>query len=206
MITYGSYMERGANLVRDAVTISILDTIVALLAGIAIFSIVFSSNLEPGAGPGLIFQTLPELFSTTGRWISIPFFLLLAFAALSSAISLLEVVVSYFIDRRGWSRMKACLIMGTMIWGLGIFSAIQATGMFDFFDILTTNYTLPIGGLLISLFVAYVMKDSDRVDEVGGKRGLLYKGFLITLSIITPLAVLIVLLHGVGVLEYLGIM
>lgn len=198
MITYGSYMERGANIVRDTITISVLDTVVALLAGIAIFSIVFSSGLEPGAGPGLIFQTLPELFSTTGRWVSIPFFLLLAFAALSSAISLLEVVVSYFIDRRGWSRLKACLIMGALIWGLGILSCIQATGAFDFFDVMTTNYTLPIGGLLIAFFVAFVMKDSDRVDELGGKRGMLYKAFLVSITVVTPLAVLMVLLHGIG--------
>jgi NSS family neurotransmitter:Na+ symporter len=198
MITYGSYMERGANIVRDAVTISILDTVVALLAGIAIFSVVFSSGLEPGAGPGLIFQTLPELFSKTGRWVSIPFFLLLAFAALTSAISLLEVVVSYFIDRRGWTRVKACLIMGGVIWGLGILSCIQATGMFDFFDVLTTNYTLPIGGLLIAVFVAFVMKDKDRLDELGGHRSFWYKAFLFTVTVITPLAVLVVLLHGVG--------
>lgn len=205
MITYGSYMEKGARVVRDAVTISILDTVVALLAGIAIFSIVFTDpSLEPAAGPGLIFQTLPPLFAQTGKWVSIPFFVLLTFAALSSAISLLEVVVSYFIDRRGWSRLKACIIMGGLIYLLGVGCAIQVTGMFDFFDVLTTNYMLPLGGMMIAIFVAYVMKDSDRIDELGNSGGW-YKGLIFCLKIITPLSVLIVLLHGIGFFGWIGL-
>ncbi len=89
MLTYGSYMKKETNLMKDAITVSFLDTLIALMAGVAIFSMVFNYDLEIAAGPGLIFKTLPVLFAQTGRWISIPFFVLLSFAALTSAISLL---------------------------------------------------------------------------------------------------------------------
>ena len=208
MITYGSYMERGAKVVRDAVAISILDTLVAILAGLAIFSIVFSYDLEAAAGPGLIFQTLPTLFSELGRWISVPFFLLMTFAALSSAISLLEVVVSYFIDRRGWSRVGATLWMGSAIYVLGLVSCVSALkvpftelGWFDFFDLLTTNYMLPLGGLLTCIFVAFVVEDKVRREEFGSE-GTMYRGFLLTLRFVTPVAVFLVLLHGLGWLPF----
>ena len=208
MITYGSYMSKKARLVRDAVTISILDTAVALVAGIAIFSIVFSFDLEPAAGPGLIFQTLPALFTQTGKAISVPFFVLFTFAALTSAISLLEVVVSYFIDRKGWGRLKACLIVGLSIYVVGLLSAVSSLqvpfsgGMdyFTFFDELTTNYMLPLGGFFICIFIAYVVSDKVRREELQTKGGLWYSGLVFTLKIITPVAVLLVLLHGLKII------
>ncbi len=210
MITYGSYMKRGSSIIRDAVAVSILDTVVALVAGIAIFAMVFSYGTEPAAGPGLIFQTLPVLFQQTGPWISVPFFVLLTFAALTSGISLLEVVVSYFVDERGWGRTSATLVMGGTIYLIGLLSAVSVwkvpftsgTGWFDFFDVLTTNYMLPIGGFLTCLFVAYVMKDADRADEFGS-RGLLYSGLKFFLRYITPIAVLVVILHGLELLPFM---
>jgi len=211
MITYGSYMGRSTRIVRDAVTISFLDTLIALMAGLAIFSLVFSYGLEPAAGPGLIFQTLPVLFAETGPLISVPFFVLLTFAALSSAISLLEVVVSYFVDERGWSRTKACLIMGTLIYLLGVLCAtasIQVAfrgrqqGFLDIFDFITTNYMLPIGGLLTCLFIAWVVKDKVRSEEFGSS-GIVYKTTVLTLKFITPIAVLLVILHGLELLPFM---
>ncbi len=212
MITYGSYMERGSRLVRDAVTISILDTVIALLAGLAIFSMVFAYNLEPGAGPGLIFQTLPVLFAQTGPLISVPFFILLTFAALSSAISLLEVVVSYFVDERGWSRTKATSLMGLVIYVLGLLCAITAIkvpfrgceqGFQDIFDFITTNYMLPVGGLLTCLFVAWVMKRAAIVEELGTSGPLLHV-LVFVLRYVTPIAVLLVLLHGLELLPFMN--
>jgi NSS family neurotransmitter:Na+ symporter len=207
MITYGSYMKRGSNLVRDAITISFLDTVVALVAGIAIFSMVFHFGMEPGQSVGLIFKTLPVLFKDIGPWISVPFFVLLTFAAVTSGISLLEVVVSYFVDRRGWSRIAATLVLGAGIYVLGIFSAVSAwsvpfsgKGFFDFFDDFSTNYMLPIGGLFTCLFIAWVMKDKDRADEFGS-RGFLYKGLRFLLRYITPVAVLAVIVHQLGIVE-----
>jgi len=210
MITYGSYMRRGSNLVRDAVAVSVLDTVVALIAGIAIFSMVFHFGMEPGQGTGLIFTTLPVLFEQTGPLVSVPFFILLTFAAVTSGISLLEVVVSYFVDERGWSRVAATLIMGGAIYLIGLLSAISALkvpftddrGWFDFFDVLTTNYMLPIGGFLTCLFVAWVMKDADRIDEFGSS-GFLYKALKFFLRYVTPVAVLVVILHGLKLLPFM---
>lgn len=211
MITYGSYMEPGKNIVKDAIIISLLDTVIAVMAGIAIFSMVFHYGMEPAQSVGLIFQTLPVLFKETGPLISVPFFVLLTFAALTSAISLLEVVVSYFVDERGWKRSTATLSMGGVIYLIGILSAVTAwqipfmgkdQGFLDIFDYLTTNYMLPIGGLLTCLFVAWVMLEKDRSEEYGS-RGLTYKGFLFLLRFVTPVAVILVILHGLQLLPFI---
>jgi len=211
MITYGSYMDRKAHIIRDAVVISLLDTVIALLAGVAIFSLVFAYGLEPSQGPGLIFQTLPVLFADIGPWVSVPFFVLLSFAALSSSISLLEVVVSYFIDKRGWGRAKATIIMGFLIYLLGLLCATasitvpfrgKSQGFLDIFDFITTNYMLPIGGLLTCLFLAWIVNEKVIKEEFGSS-GNLYKLTMFTLRFITPIAVLMVLLHG---LEWLPFM
>jgi neurotransmitter:Na+ symporter, NSS family len=210
MITYGSYMERGARLVRDAVTISFLDTFIALMAGVAIFSLVFHFGMEPQQSVGLIFKTLPVLFAQIGPWISVPFFVLLTFAALTSAISLLEVVVSYFVDERNWNRTVAALVMGGLIYFVGLLCATasltvpftKGTGYFDFFDVLTTNYMLPIGGLLTCLFTAWVFRDKERVEEFGS-RGRLYRGFVFLVKYVTPVAVVIVILHGLELLPFI---
>ena len=211
MITYGSYMGRGERILRDAVTISILDPVIALLAGIVIFSLVFAYGTEPDAGPGLIFETLPVLFAQAGPMVSVPFFVLLTFAALTSTISGLEVVTSYFIDRRGWRRVPATITLGACIWAVGIICAIDAIkvpfrgseqSFFDIFDFVTTNYMLPAGGLLTCLFVAWAVKDKVRAEEFGSSGGL-YKTTITLLKFVTPIAVLIVLLHGLELLPFL---
>lgn len=211
MITYGSYMKREVNLLKDAVTVSFLDTVIALIAGIAIYSMVFNYGLEPGQGPGLIFQTLPVLFAETGPFISVTFFVLLSFAALTSAISLLEVVVSYFVDERKWTRVKATLSLGFLIYLTGLLSAIAALtipfrgkeqGFLDIFDFITTNYMLPIGGLLTCLFISWVMPEKDRADEFGS-RGILYHILILVLRYVTPIAVLIIILHGLELLPFM---
>jgi NSS family neurotransmitter:Na+ symporter len=122
MITYGSYLDRDTNVVRDGAAVAVLDTVVALLAGLVIFAVVFAHGLEPGAGPGLVFVTLPDLFATMpgGQAVAIAFFFLLIFAAWSSAISLLEVVVAFAVDEWGMSRPKASLALGALIWLVGI--------------------------------------------------------------------------------------
>ena len=211
MITYGSYMTRDASITKDAIVVSLLDTVVALIAGIAIFSLVFAFGVEPAGGPGLIFQTLPVLFAETGPWVSVPFFILLSFAAVTSGISLLEVVVSYFVDRRGWSRLWSTLIMGGAIWGIGLLSAIatitvpfrgKEQGFFDIFDFISTNYMLPLGGLLTCLFVAWVMKDADRLDELNTS-GWTYGLLKFFLRFVTPIAMVIVILHGLELLPFM---
>jgi NSS family neurotransmitter:Na+ symporter len=203
-------MERGARLVRDAIAISVLDTFIALMAGVAIFSLVFHFGMEPQQSVGLIFKTLPVLFAELGPWISVPFFVLLTFAALTSGISLLEVVVSYFVDERGWSRTAAALVMGGLIYAVGLLCAtaslevpfMEGKGYFGFFDDLTTNYMLPIGGLLTCLFTAWVFRDKDRVEEFGS-RGFAYRAFVFLVKYITPVAVVIVILHGLELLPFM---
>jgi NSS family neurotransmitter:Na+ symporter len=211
MITYGSYMKQRDNLTRDALLISFFDTLIALMAGLAIFSLVFQYGLEPSQGPGLVFMTLPVLFAQTGPLISVPFFVLLTFAALTSAISLLEVVVSYFVDERNWSRRKATLSMGGIIYLVGLLSAIstltipfrgQEAGFLDVFDYLSTNFMLPVGGLLTCLFTAWVMKEADKIAEFGS-RGFLYQGLKFLLRYVTPAAVLLVILHGLKLLPFM---
>ncbi len=177
MITYGSYLKKDQKLIKSAFIIAALDTIIALMAGIVIFSIVFSFNLEPGAGPSLIFSTLPTLFAQMpgGSFISVAFFLLLLFAALTSAISICEVVVAYFVDTFSWQRKKVAFGVGVIAFFAGLLSAFSYNSLsefklpvafifgdnlvfFDTFDKLASNILLPLGGLLIAIFVGWKMK------------------------------------------------
>ena len=210
MITYGSYMKRDGSIIKDAIIISFLDTLIALMAGVAIFSLVFHYGMEPGQSVGLIFKTLPVLFADTGPWVSVPFFVLLTFAALTSAISLLEVVVVYFIDEKGWSRVKVTLSVGAVVYLFGLLSAIASItvpfrgsdqGFLDIFDFATTNYMLPAGGLLTCLFIGWVMKEKDFSDEFGAS-GLLFKSLRLMLRFVTPVAIFIVMLHGLELLPF----
>ena len=173
MMTYGSYMSDKENIPSATIQIVILDTVIALLAGMAIFTAVFSAGLDPTAGPGLIFQTLPVVFAKMpgGYIFSILFFVLLVVAALSSAISLLEVIVAYFVDERKWPRHKAVLLMGGIAFLIGVPSSLSYNVMsnvhffglnfFDLVDYLAANVLLPLGGLLIAVFVAWIW-GSDR--------------------------------------------
>ncbi|MEN8154575.1 MAG: sodium-dependent transporter [Acidobacteriota bacterium] len=209
MITYGSYLDKKINLPRAAITVVIMDTVIALLAGIAIFSLVFEYGMKVAAGPGLIFETLPVLFRETGQLISVPFFLLLTFAALTSGISLLEVVVSYFIDEKKWSRVKAVLIIGGSIYVMGLLPALdkikvlfkgKEQSFFDIFDFVSTNYMLPAGGLLISLFVGWKMKEKIIESEVFNSTKPYYVAWRYILKFLTPIAVMIIILHGLEII------
>jgi len=211
MITYGSYLKKDVNVAKSALIVSVLDTLIALFAGIAIFSIVFEYGGKATAGPGLIFETLPVLFKEIGPLVSVPFFILLTFAALTSAISLLEVVVAYFIDEKKWSRAKATLALGGTIYLIGILSAVDKLkvsfmgknqSFFDIFDFVTTNYMLPVVGLLTSLFVAWVIKEKIRLDEFNTPERIsaYYLPWKYTLRYLTPIAVMIIILHGFNIL------
>jgi len=164
IITYGSYVDKQTTLPSSAVQVCVIDTMVAFLAGLVIFPAVFAFGVDAGAGPGLTFVTLPSVFAMMpGAMIwSALFFLLLYIAALTSAISLLEVVSAYFIDR-GWSRPKAAIIMGFLIFALGVPCATSLSGapkvygkdFLDAMDFLSSNVLLPLGGVFISLFVGW---------------------------------------------------
>ena len=209
MITYGSYLGKGENLVKTSIAVAFMDTAIAILAGLVIFSIVFTYGAEPGAGPTLMFSTLPMLFTKLpgGYFISIAFFSLVVFAALTSAISLLEVVVTYFSERFKAGRHTVTIAVGSVIYVLGIGSAFSYNLManvqiayfpiLDFFDKLTTNLMLPFGGIVIALFFGWVLGPKHIAKALGRPEGDLWvRSFTWTVRVIAPLATAIVLVNG----------
>ena len=201
MVTYGSYLDKQTDLVRPAFYIAAGDTLLALLSGFVIFPLVFTFQLEPSAGPGLIFQTLPITFSQLpgGQILAIVFFVLLIFAALSSSISLLEVVVAYFIDEKGWSRTQATWVVGGVIFACGIPSDLSGE-FFDMADTIVTNYMLPTGGLLIAVFSGWVLSDAVRREEFmsGAVSEQLYTGWVFLIRYVSPVVVAIILLQSLN--------
>ncbi|MCX7982555.1 MAG: sodium-dependent transporter [Syntrophales bacterium] len=167
MITYGSYLSRSERILTAAFWIVFLDTAVALLAGFAVFPSVFAMELSPAEGPGLVFHVVPAVFARMpgGQFFAVLFFFLLFLAAVTSGVSLLEVVCAYFIDEKGWSRHRAVIIMGTIIALLGVPSALSfgclshvkmlGGTFFDFIDKLTSNYMLPLGGFFIAICLGW---------------------------------------------------
>ncbi|MGB0665169.1 MAG: sodium-dependent transporter [Pontibacterium sp.] len=215
MMAYGSYLPKNVSVVKTAMTVSIVDTLVALLAGLAIFPLVFANGLEAGAGPGLIFQTLPLAFGqmTGGVLFGTIFFILLSIAAITSAISLLEPITSWIEENMSLSRMMAASISGFLIWALGlltvvslnVWSDVHPLGMFerfegktffDLFDFATTNLMMPLGGLAIAIFFGWFMSKSAGQEQLGLGNGFAYKLFMFVLRFITPAAVLVVFLYN----------
>jgi NSS family neurotransmitter:Na+ symporter len=212
IMIYGSYMPKDASIAHAAITIAAADTIVALLAGLAIFPLVFANGMEPGAGPGLLFQTLPIAFGQMpgGVFFGTLFFILVVFAAWTSAISLIEPVVAWLVETRGWQRVKAAVLCGILSWvvGLGtVFSfnrwedvKLWGKTIFDLLDFLTSNIMLPLGGLFIAIFAAWMMKKSSTVDELAMGDGLRYSLWRTVTRYITPVAVILVFLAAIGVI------
>jgi NSS family neurotransmitter:Na+ symporter len=200
MITYGSYLKEDTYVIRDGVAVAVLDTLIALLAGLVIFAVVFARGAEPAAGPGLVFVTLPDLFAGMpgGQLFAVAFFFLLIFAAWSSAISLLEVVVAYFIDEHRLSRNRATWLIGGGVWLLGLASAVWGP-VLDFLDDLTTRFMLPVGGVLIAIAAGYLVSRQDR--EAGFASPLLAAVWTILIRFVTPLLVLAVILSKMGILH-----
>jgi NSS family neurotransmitter:Na+ symporter len=211
MITYGSYLNKKEDLLSVSLRVVILDTLIALMAGVAIFSVVFSVGMVPAAGPGLVFKTIPVVFSQVagGYFLAILFFLLLAFAALTSAVSLLEAQVAYLIDERGWARGRATLFLAFLAFLVGIPSALSFNALgnwhllgersfFDSADLLATNYLLPISGLLISVYVGWFWSGrEEKAELLAGGAGWIYPTWHFAIRFISPAAVAIVLFFKV---------
>lgn len=211
IMIYGSYLPKQASIPQTVVVIALADTLVALLAGMVIFPIVFSNGLAPGSGPGLVFETLPLAFGQMdfGVAIASAFFLLLALAALTSAISIIEPLVAWLVENRGMSRVLAAATAGIVIWLLGIGSLLSfnilaeytvffGRTFFDALDFLTSNIMLPLGGLLIALFAAWMMSRSSTEEELAvteRTRGA-YNVWRFLVRYVTPVGVGLVLLYG----------
>jgi len=209
IMVYGSYLPDNISIAKTSVMLALADTVVALLAGMVIFPLVFANGLEPGAGPGLIFQTLPIAFGqmSGGLFFGTLFFILLVFAAWSSAISLIEPAVAYLVENRGIKRLTAAVICGLATWLVGlatVFSfniwsdfTVMGKTIFDLLDFVTSNIMLPLGGLLIAIFAAWVMKkESSRQELELGKMG--FSLWYFVTRFVTPVAVLIVFLNSIG--------
>lgn len=209
-ITYGSYLSEKESIPHSCLTVAGLDTAVAVLAGIAIFPAVFSFGLEPGQGPGLIFGTLPKVFSSLvgGPVFALLFFALIFFAAITSAIALLEVPVSFAIDTLNWERKKATIVIGTLIFLLGIPSALSFGvlgdvmilnySVFDFIGMVTDNILLPMGGITMCYYIGWKWNPDLLVTEIekNGVTFKLKKMWILCIRFITPILVGVVTLTG----------
>ncbi len=217
IMAYGSYMPHKAPVGRTVLTIGVLDTAVALLAGLVIYPIVFAnSGIEPSEGPGLLFVSLPIAFGNMpgGLFFGTVFFVLVSLAAWSSSISLIEPAVAWLTQTGRASRLTSGLVLGLICWVLGLGSVLsfnywadlQLFGRFNFFefsDFLTASVMLPLGGLLMAIFVGHLMKRQRIVDEVEIKTGLLFDSWYWVLRWVAP--ALIVLVFVFTVASFLGI-
>ncbi|MCE7791510.1 sodium-dependent transporter [Salipaludibacillus sp. CUR1] len=211
LITYGSYLSKKDKLPGAAVSVAGLDTLFAILAGLMIFPAVFAFGIEPDSGPGLVFITLPGIFDSLGAGVvfGLLFFFLLSAAAVSSGVSLLEVAVAYFMRRFSWSRQKAALIIGFIIFligipsslGMGALSGVTFFGrdILDTMDFIASNVFLPLGGLLIALFVGWGWKKADALEASDFGDTALGNGWVIILRYFAPVAIFIIFLSSIGV-------
>ncbi len=212
MITYGAYIPKEEKLIGTAVKVSIADTIIALLSGIAIFPAVFAFGISPNSGPGLVFITLPNIFAQMpgGYIFSIMFFIFFALAALTSTISLLEAVVAYVNKTFDTGRVKATVISATLISILGIFASlsngplsgftIKGFNLFDFLDNLTADFFLPISAMISCIFVGWKL-DKKIVEKQLTNDGIHQVKYMNLLSfmvkIVSPIAILVVFFTGI---------
>ena len=211
-----------------ALVIVSLDTLVALLAGLAIFPLVFANGLNPAAGPGLIFQTLPLAFGSMagGTFIGSLFFILLFLAALTSAISLIEPTIAWLIESKGVRRIKASVWTGVVIWSIGLATIFSMQGVtigdvfgrllggielnsglfkYDFFqviDFITASIMLPVGGLLIALFAGWIMHQDSTEREFSFKNKYIYLAWQIMVRYVSPFLVLMVFLNIIGIYKF----
>lgn len=218
LITYASYMSKKEKIHQTAGIVVLADTLLALLAGIMIFPAVFSFNIAPDSGPGLVFVTLPNIFNqmSGGYFFAIIFFLLLTVAALTSTISVMEVIVSLVQEELKWARKKATIVatfavalvgvLCTVSFGLGESYHIFGMSFFDALDYLTSNWLLPLGGVFAVIFVGYVMRKEDVAAELSNDNSFPIKWFSayrFVIRYMAPLAILLILLNQLGVFDFL---
>lgn len=225
MLTYGSYLRKDTDIGKAAFTVTVLDTLVALVACLVMYPIIFANpDLQITESIGIIFTTLPYIFQSIplGNIFSPLFFALMAFAALTSTISLLEVVVSYTVDELKWQRHRSVIVVSFVIFLFGIPSALSygavdwissitllskgdaALNWFDSFDYLASNWLLPIGGMLIAFFAGWIMKVELKKAEIlqgEGFKLINYGVWNFLIKFVSPVAVLLVLLYKIGIIK-----
>jgi NSS family neurotransmitter:Na+ symporter len=210
IMVYGSYLPDHVSIARSSMIVAAADTVVALLAGVAIFPIVYANNLEPSMGPGLIFETLPLAFGQmpAGGWFGTIFFVLVFLAAITSAIALIEPAVAWLSENRGFSRDRACLYAGFVCWVLGLGTVLSfnfwssltwfGKNFFELLDFLTADVMLPAGGILVAVFAGWIMPRAISEGEL--EMGRAYPHWLNLVRFVSPLAVAAVFLRALGLI------
>ena len=219
MVTYGSYLKRDENLIASCVPVVMMDTIVSLLSAVVIFTIVFSVGLEPDSGPGLIFHTLPWVFSQIawGHGLAVMFFLLVMLAALTSEISALEPSIAYLIDEWGWKRSSAVAVCGLGAFLLGIPAALSYSVLKEYLiggmsiinamDYLATSILIPAGGLFAVLLVGWrwgignaLIQLKTGAEQIFSRQPWISGYFWLCIKYVAPLLILAVFLNALGIL------
>lgn len=218
ILTYAASLDKDVNIVKASLIIVAMDTLIAIVAGLIIFSILFSAGQEPGKGAGLVFITLPAVFyemGSIGTLLAVAFFTALAFAAVTSAVSVLEPTVMYLVERRKMKRKKATYTVSVIFYILGLFTLLSNTteysaaltfgskNLFDWFDFISAAILMPLGGILVAVYVGYVLdKEVSRKALVPYLGEVLYSVWLFIMRVIAPIAILLVMLNEMGVLTF----
>ncbi|MBV1905648.1 MAG: sodium-dependent transporter [Pseudomonadales bacterium] len=216
IMAYGAYVSEETPIISTITTVAIIDTSVAIASGLAIFPIVFANGLDPSSGPGLMFVTLPLAFGQMpgGMVFGALFFLLVSFAAITSAISLLEPLLAYLVEEYNAKRKRVAVSMGVLCWTVGLGSVLSFNvwaefyivgdkTFFDFVDYVTQNIMLPLGGVLIALFAAFVVPKEVVAEQLGLRGGFVSIIWNLLIKLIAPLGVLAVFCYTIYTTLYL---
>ncbi|MBD3810460.1 MAG: sodium-dependent transporter, partial [Sulfuricurvum sp.] len=207
IMIYSASLEKNSNLVRASIFVIITDTLIALATGLVLFTLLFQYGAEPAKGPGLVFISLPSVFHAmglVGNVLAVLFFLALAFAGLTSSVSLVEPMVQYLIDRWNMSRVKAAVSMGLFFYAFGIVAIFSLNtdtasyltwggkNFFDWVDYMTSNVFLPLAGLIMAIFVGYVVEKERVASVLQEHMGWFYSIWRFSVRYIAPVALFVV--------------
>ncbi|WP_120994078.1 sodium-dependent transporter [Stutzerimonas urumqiensis] len=213
ILTYGSYIPDGQSIARTTFIVAIADTCVALLAGLAIFPVIFANGMDPSAGPGLIFMSLPLAFQQMpfGTAFGVLFFAMVSVAALTSAISMIEAVVAYLNEKHGLSRPRGAALAGAVLLVISLLAMLSfnvgadwklfGMTLFDGLDYLTSRWMMPLGGILMAILAGYCLRDGIMRDELGLSAGG-YALWLFMVRYVSPVMIMLVFLHALGWLGF----
>lgn len=217
IMIYSASLPKESNIVRASIFVIVTDTLIALSAGLVLFTFLFQYGAEPAKGPGLVFISLPTVFSAmgiVGNVLAVLFFMALAFAGLTSAVSLVEPMVQYLIDRWKMSRTQSAITMGLFFYLFGlvaIFSQIESTSawftwggrnFFDWSDYVTSNILLPLGGFLMVVFVGFVIEKERVASALKEHMGWFYPVWYFNVRYVAPIALIGVMLNLLGVIQF----
>ena len=211
VMAFGAYLPEETSITSASTAVVLADTGIAILAGLVVFPLVFANNLDPADGPGLVFVTLPLAFGQMpgGAFFATLFFVLLTFAAWTSSLGMMEPAVAWLVEHKHRSRVEAAGIVGAIIWAVGFASVLSFNELAGFtlfertlyqnIDYLTSNIMLPVGGLLITVFAAWIMCANSTSEELGGA-GSSYKLWRFLARYVAPLSIVVIFLRAIGLL------